>query len=333
MVLPQAAARAGSAMVERSRLALLAALPGLALARAGAAADAPDAADTGRFVEHLDIPSREFPRRKVVVWLPPGYARGRRRYGVLYAQDGQNLFAPANPFGNGPWDVDGHLRRLTAAGVPLRPVIVVAIENGGLDRSREYQPAAAIETLPAELQRLAPEASSSEDFSPRSDQYVDYMVKDLKPFIDRHYRTRRDRADTFLLGSSKGGLISLYALCRAPAVFGGAACLSTHWIVTTRPALLGPPLDPRVARMAGAWQAWLAGHLPRAGRHRLYFDHGTLGLDAHYGPWQARMDALAHARGYRDGVDYLSRVLDGADHNERAWRARLAEPLTFLLAP
>lgn len=325
-------------MVQRARLALLAALPGLALsglvrARGARALEAGiDGADLGRFVEHQDIPSRDFPRRKVMVWLPPGYDAGRRRYGVLYVQDGQNLFAPANPFGHGPWDVDGHLRRLAAAHAGPREVIVVGIWNGGLDRSREYEPAAAIEALPPGLRPLVPDASSSDDRSPRSDQYLDFLVGELKPFIDRTYRTRRGRADTFLMGSSKGGLVSLYALCRHPGVFGGAACLSTHWILTTNPVLLSPAPDARVARIAEAWQDWLAGHLPRAGRHRLYFDHGSRGLDALYGPWQARMDALAQARGYRPGRDYLSLAFEGADHNEAAWRARLDQPLRFLLA-
>ena len=311
-------------MVERHRLALLAALPGLALASRIRADETPD---RGRIIEHVDIPSRRFPGRKVYVWLPPAYVGSRKRHSVLYMQDGQNLFAPANPYNHGPWDVDGHLLRLAASG-HLRRTIVVGIANGELDRGREYEPPMVAARLGPDLR---PELSRSADHGSLADAYLDYLVGELKPFIDRRYRTRPGREDTLLMGSSKGGLISLYALCRHPGVFGGAACLSTHWIVSTNRALMEPEPSPRLAEAAGVWLDWLGEHLPRAGRHRLYFDHGSLGLDRLYGPWQQRMDRVATEHGYRPGRDYLSLDFPGADHDESAWRQRLDRPLGFLL--
>jgi hypothetical protein len=312
-------------MVERQRLALLAALPGLALTGRAIGAAVPE--DRGRLIEHTDIPSKHFAGRKVQVWLPPGYAASRQRCRVLYMQDGQNLFAPANPFNNGPWDVDGHLLRLAAAG-HFRKTMVVGISNGELNRGREYEPPVVAERLGPVFQ---PDLSADASHASLADAYLDFLVGELKPFIDRTYRTRSGRADTFLMGSSKGGLISLYALCRHPQVFGGAACLSTHWPVTTNQALFQPEPSPRLDLAAGAWLDWLGEHLPRAGRHRLYFDHGSLGLDRLYAPWQQRMDALAAVRGYRAERDYLSLVFPGQDHNETAWRQRLDRPLGFLL--
>jgi enterochelin esterase-like enzyme len=311
-------------MVERRRLALLAALPGLALASHVHAAGSED---RGRIIEHTDIPSKRFPNRKVFVWLPPGYQASLKRCSVLYMQDGENLFAPANPYNHGPWDVDGHLLRMAKTG-HLRRTMVVGVVNGGLNRGREYEPPMVAERLGPDFR---PEFSTDADHGSRADAYLDFLVGELKPFIDRTYRTRPDRKDTLLMGSSKGGLISLYALCRHPEVFGGAACLSTHWIVTTNRALMEPQPSPRLAESAGAWLDWLGENLPRAGRHRLYFDHGSLGLDRLYGPYQLRMDALALARGYRSGHDYLSLDFPGADHNETAWRQRLDRPLGFLL--
>lgn len=116
------------------------------------------------------------------------------------------------------------------------------------------------------------------------------------------------------MGSSMGGLISLYAVNEYPDVFGAAACLSTHW-----PAVEGVVLP------------YLHDHLPAPGRHRFYFDHGTTTIDVLYSPIQRQVDDLMAAAGYRPGHDWLTRVFPGARHFESDWRARVHVPLTFLL--
>ncbi len=115
------------------------------------------------------------------------------------------------------------------------------------------------------------------------------------------------------MGSSMGGLISLYALEQYPAVFGGAGCVSTHW-----PA----GRNGLVHAMGSA--------LPRAGSHRLYFDYGTAALDSSYEPYQQRMDEYVQAAGYRQGHDWVTLRFPGADHSETAWRERVHLPLQFL---
>lgn len=292
----------------------------------------------GRWVDWEHFPSRFVAPRKVRVWLPPEYDASHENFAVLYMQDGQNLFDPPSPMARGAWDVDRHLLALRKSG-EVRPTIVVAVWNAEDNRAREYGPQAPIEALPAELRRLVPPAGRSADTEPLADGYVRFLATELKPFIDGHYRTRAGRDDTFVMGSSMGGLISLYALCSFPEVFGAAGCLSTHWVITTHyaafPAHFAPGAggDPRVERMAAAYRDWLRGHLPPAGRHRLYFDHGTQGLDGLYGPHQQLVDDLLAAKGYRPGVDWMTRVFPGAPHDESAWRERLAIPLTFLLRP
>ena len=140
------------------------------------------------------------------------------------------------------------------------------------------------------------------------------MVTELKPFIDATYRTLAGPADTFVMGSSMGGLISAYAIAEYPDMFGGAACVSTHW-----PAADGAVID------------YLAGHLPDPASHRLYFDYGTATLDALYEPYQQRMDAVMRRSGYVEGQNWVTLKFDGAEHNEQAWRQRAALPLQFLL--
>jgi len=147
-----------------------------------------------------------------------------------------------------------------------------------------------------------------------SDNYLKFLVHELKPFVDENYRTLTDRDNTFVIGSSMGGLISAYAISEYPEVFGGAACMSSHWPVGD-----------------GVVIEWFDNHWPVAGVQRIYFDYGTETLDAAYEPYQKQMDEVMHKYGYTDGHDWTTRRFEGADHSPRAWRERLHIPLKFLL--
>jgi enterochelin esterase-like enzyme len=118
-----------------------------------------------------------------------------------------------------------------------------------------------------------------------------------------------------------GGLISLYAACEYPAVFGGAACLSTHW-----PGIFTVEGNPFPAAMFRYMQE----QLPAPGMSRIYFDHGDRTLDALYPPLQRGADSVMRATGYSD-ADFRSLFFPGAEHSEKAWRERLKEPLLYLL--
>jgi hypothetical protein len=293
-----------------------------------AVATAPGREIVGRLERYAPYPSQAVTPRNVYVWLPPGYDASNEPHAVLYVQDGQNLFDGTTSITGAAWNMDLHLAALMRAG-RVRPTIVVGIANTR-DRWREYAPQAALAGLPQELRdRLAAEAGGA----PLADRYLEFIVRELKPFIDAHFRTRTGRADTFIMGSSTGALVSLYAVLRYPEVFGGAACLSTHWpLATNRELLLAPGSIP--ARLiSDAYITWIDAHLPVAGRHRFYFDHGSVFLDALYDGYQRRVDALGAAHGYRTDVDWMSRTFPGATHSEKAWDERLDGPLEFLLRP
>ena len=299
------------------RLLLL--LAALALPAAALAAE-----DQGRFVEIAAAPSTQaaIAPPHLTVWLPPGYDASRRRYGVVYMQDGQNVFFPDRAsFGN-VWAADKSLLRLIAA-KRIAPVIVVAIDNPGIARYRQYFPqalyAAASPTLRRQFDALAGGTITG-------DAYVAFLARDLKPMIDRRFRTRRDAAHNAIVGSSMGGLISCYAFVRAPTAFGRAACVSTHWPLAD-PADVGP-FRPELAAI---WKDWLDTHLgPPRGR-KLWMDHGTATLDAAYGPWQEAIDGDLTALGWKRGRDFVSRAYPGAAHEERAWAARLDDIFAWLL--
>lgn len=146
--------------------------------------------------------------RRVWLYLPPDYATSRARYPVLYMHDGQNVFDERTSFA-GEWGVDETLDSLHALGD--RGVIVVAVDNGGTHRMDEYDPW---------------RSANAQLGGGEGDAYVGFLVHDLKPWIDQHYRTRRDPGHTGIMGSSMGGLISLYATLKHPEVFGRAGVFS-----------------------------------------------------------------------------------------------------------
>jgi len=144
--------------------------------------------------------------RRIWIYLPPDYAHSKKRYGVLYMHDGQNLFDNATSY-SGEWGVDEYLDSIFKKG--KKEVIVVGVDNGLNKRMNEYNP--------WEFQNFG---------KGEGDQYVNFLVKDLKPFIDKHYRTLKNKSNTFIAGSSMGGLISLYAVLKYPQVYGGAGIFS-----------------------------------------------------------------------------------------------------------
>lgn len=271
---------------------------------------APALAATGQVDSYQAFASAHVAARNVDVWLPPGYAdHPHKRYPVLYMQDGQNLFDPALSYTGVDWGIDETMTRLIAE-AKVREVIVVGIWNTPR-RFGEYMPQQAVTTPYVETGVGQPPMPRN---AVTSDSYLKFLVTELKPFIDATYRTLPHRDDTFIMGSSMGGLISLYAMAEYPDVFGGVGAMSTHW-----PAGDGIVID------------WLAQHLPDPRTHRIYYDHGTATLDAAYGPFQQRMDAVMRTGGYVEGRNWITRRFEGAEHNERAWRARVEVPLEFLL--
>ena len=309
-------------MNRRHALTLLAAtplIPGLARA---------ETATQGRLVEHPTIASINVQPRDVTVWLPPGYdAQPDTRWPVLYMHDGQNLFDPARaPFGE--WCVDEHLTRLAPTG-QIRSPIVVGVHNTPL-RLREYVPADLIAALPDDMRD---EVQAIYGGPPLSDGYLRFLVEELKPFIDRTYRTLPGRDDTAVMGSSMGGLISLYAVMKHPAVFGSAGCLSTHWPLKVDS--LGDDATAIAAwreRLVAAWTGVIRNGLPAPTDHRLYFDRGDETLDAFYAAFQSVVDATISDLGWPPDR-FRSLVFPGAQHNEASWNQRLDVPLTFLVPP
>jgi predicted alpha/beta superfamily hydrolase len=260
------------------------------------------------------LPQVESPQlgnhRDVLIWLPPTYAAGDRRYPVIYMHDGQNLFDAQSGY-SGEWQVDETLTALAAEGLEA---IVVGLPNAGQARSLEYNPYHFAE-MP--------------DLMGRGADYIRFLVETIKPLIDADFRTLPDAAHTTIAGSSMGGLISLYGFLLYPQVFGLCGAFSTaYWFG-------GCSLLPDVQARA-------------EGRGKVYLDVGTREGDIFAGRWidwkvrsddphesyvegvQDLRDALL-ARGYRPGENLLYVEEADAPHHESAWARRLPNALRFLL--
>lgn len=229
-------------------------------------------------------------RRDILIYLPPSYSMGERRYPVVYMHDGQNLFDEATSFA-GEWRVDETLEALSTQGVEA---IVVGVPNQGESRLDEYSPF---------KDRIGNGG--------KGDAYLAFLVRTLKPRIDRDFRTFPGRAHTSMIGSSMGGLISLYAAFRYAGTFGAAGVMSPSIWFAERAIL-------SFVRKA----LFIPG--------KIYMD---MGLSEGHGMVSdaRRMRTLLCEKGYRPGHDLLYVEERHGRHTESAWAGRLPAALRFLI--
>jgi predicted alpha/beta superfamily hydrolase len=236
-------------------------------------------------------------RRDVIVYLPPDYERAEARYPVLYLQDGQNLFDPATAFGGRDWRAANTIDELIGRGL-IEPIIVVGIYNTGVRRISEYTP-----TRDRRLRKGG-----------KGDRYAEMLVRELKPFIDHEYRTRKSAAHTGVGGSSLGSLVSLQAGLLYPRVFGKLAILSPSVWWDERSIL-------NVVRNYRERQ-----------RARIWLDAGTAeGSDGSKVIEDLRLlRAALVEKGWTEGVNLRYSEIESAGHDEGAWGARLGSVIEYL---
>lgn len=241
--------------------------------------------------------------RNLLVWLPPDYTASTRRYPVLYLHDGQNLFDQFTSYA-GEWRVDETMHQLSDEGYPA---IIVGVPNMGSQRINEYSP-----------------FHDPHFGGGHGEQYLAFLTKTLKPLIDQQFRTLQHRQHTGIVGSSMGGLISLYGFFHHADVFGCVGALSPSlWF----------------ARRAIFRYVTKAPYQPG----RVYLDvggrEGPAGSEALRGAGQPNltlrttreMQRLLLSKSYRADTDLLYIEDPEATHSEAAWAERLPGALRFLL--
>lgn len=276
----------------------------------------------GKTVKIDSFKSKFVQARNIEIWLPAEYDQNpKKTYPVLYMQDGQNVFDATTAIHKIAWEADDTAAKLTAIN-RVEPFIIVAIWNTD-DRFVEYFPEKAALNFKKSDQGIFNQATQKvnpKGIALLGDEYLKFITQELKPYVDKTYRTKTDTANTAICGSSMGALISLYALCEYPNVFGEAACISTHWTLVP---------DFANGSLSDAFKKYLYEKMPSPENHRIYFDYGTVTMDKYYEPHQKTVDGIMRAKGYND-ANWLTKKFEGDAHVEKDWQERFHEVLIFL---
>ena len=236
-------------------------------------------------------------KRKVMVWLPPSYKKGTKRYPVLYMHDGQNVFDEAGSFMGVEWQADEAADRLIKEG-KSRELIIVAVDNMEDKRPYEYTP------------------YKEKKGGGGGHLYGKFLVTELKPYIDDKYRTLKDRENTGICGSSLGGLISLYLGFEYHDVFSALGVVS-----------------PYFGKEQGEIYDYVKEKkLVSAALTRICIDMGTAEGDFKEGEVS---NMVLNSRRMNDTlkkkeVEVKYTEYEGAVHNEGAWQKRFPEVLEYL---
>ena len=275
----------------------------------------------GKLIRVDSFPSKNITPRPVDVWLPDNYY-SEKKYAVLYMHDGQNLFDATTTWNKQEWMIDEVATRLMKEGI-TRDFIVVGIHNIPQIRWQDLFPQKAMDYMDKSAKEEVYKNAAKNNFSThlKGDAYLKFLVTELKPYIDETYSVHSNKENTFIAGSSMGGLMSMYAISEYPDIFQGAACVSTHW-VGAMPQANNP--------FPEAIFSYVAKHVPSPENHKLYFDYGDKTLDQYYPQYAPKVDSIYTNNGYTE-KNFRNIFYPDTDHSEKSWQARIDVPLTFLL--
>ena len=260
--------------------------------------------------------------RNVDIWLPENFDKSKK-YSVVYMHDGQMLFDSSKTWNKTAWDADDTFGKLLKDG-KIRDCIIVGIWNVPEKRFADYFPQKIIDSIPEPTKTTILKHQINGE--PSADNYLKFIVKELKPYIDKNYPTKPEVDNTFMIGSSMGGLISIYALCEYPNTFSGVACLSIHSPLASF-ELIDKNTDNEVS---SKFRDYLEKNLPEANTKKIYFDYGNLTGDSFYEPYQSKIDKIMNNKGFSSNF-WETLFFEGESHTETSWAKRLSIPVLFLL--
>lgn len=253
-----------------------------------------------------------FDGRTVDFWSP-GVPTGH----LLIAHDGQNVFKRRSATGRRSWKMTQSAIKVSDK-LGIAPPAIIAVFHS---RSPENPWGRILDLAPQDPYQngvtVADEAKtevSLEDLQGNS--YLEEITEVITPKICEETGLDLLHLNKAVIGSSMGGLASLYALSKRPDFFTTSLALSPHWLAG------GEPLVDA-----------LLGSLPAPGKHKIWMSHGTGGYDAKYGPFQKYADQRMRDAGWQDEEDFVTRVYSRSGHNEKSWAKCLSDPLRFWLSP
>lgn len=235
---------------------------------------------------------------------------------LLIAHDGQNVFRRCSATGRRSWRMAQSAVKVSGELGIIPPAIIAVFHS----RSSESPWGRILDLAPQDLYQngvdVAGEANdeiSLDDL--QGNKYLAEITDVIAPTICQEIGLDLMALNKAVIGSSMGGLASLYAMSKRPDFFSVSLALSPHWLAGEA-ALVDALLDS----------------FPKPGTHRVWMSHGTGGYDAKYGPFQRHADQRLREVGWRDEEDFVTRVYNRSGHNERSWAKYLADPLRFWLS-
>jgi predicted alpha/beta superfamily hydrolase len=272
----------------------------------------------GTVIHLKNFVSAYVPARDIDILLPPNYFTTTDRYPVVYMHDGQMLFDTTYTWNHQEWEVDETLQRLTDSNL-IHHCIIVAIHSISRFRYAELYPTTTRNYLTvAANKRLQTKMSDTTD----ANKYLTFLAKEVKLYVDNNYRTMTGPKHTAIAGSSMGGLISWYAVCEYPMVFGKAICLSTHW-----PG--GNPKDKEASQLFNSFYKYLINQLPEPYEAKFYFTHGGKTLDSFYTQYQKKVNTVFKQKKFTKKEFRFVNIPEAA-HDEKSWAHQLDEALVFM---
>jgi Putative esterase len=263
--------------------------------------------------------------RTVDIYVPTGLL-GVKKAKTLYLHDGQMLFDSTQTWNKKEWKIDEGVST-TLARYAHDPFIVVGIHNDPPNRYAEFFPQAVAAYMPESYRNLLMDKLWNGEL--KADAYLHWIEQTLVPFVESEFQVGKKTKDRMVMGSSMGGLISLYALCEKPKLFGGAACLSIH----TPMINYGMFEEGMVEALVVPFNLYLEQNLQADRKHFLYVDRGTETLDASYKPYHDLLLKTLASVGYDiSNPHFLEAVVEGTGHDEGAWASRWHVPLLFMIA-
>ncbi|VXC26749.1 putative esterase [Flavobacterium sp. 9AF] len=278
----------------------------------------------GNIIRIDSFPTKLIKPRAVDIWIPIGYSN-KKKYNVIYMHDGQNLFDSNTTWNKQEWMADETAIKLMDQ-EEVENFIIVGIHNIPDLRFFDLYPKKTINYLPKKVKDSLFEDSKKKklnitDNSFKGDDYLKFIVTELKPYIDANFFTLKEAENTFVGGSSMGGLMSMYAICEYPSIFSGAICISTHW-----PGLYPEEKNP----IPSSFFNYLKANIPSSTNHKFYFDFGTETLDQHYPQYEETVNQLFLEKGYNN-THFKNLRFEGENHSEASWQKRFDIPLLFML--
>jgi enterochelin esterase-like enzyme len=269
-----------------------------------------------------NIESEFISDRPLDIWLPRTYD-GKRKHAVLCMYDAQMLFDGSSTWNGQEWRVDEVVDSLLGKKTII-PTVVVALHNGGQKRNFEYFPQKPAEKLHATfsdsvMSEIAQRYGSDTVFSVSSDAYLKYVTHEVLPMVWDNFKVYKEPSVTAIMGSSMGGLMSMYAIGEYPDIFGTALCMSTHW-----PGGFAPNEE-----IPTVFNAYVKQNIIPERVGKIYFDYGTETLDAMYEPFQNQVNEVLEENGFVQGENWTTENFPGAAHDEKSWAKRLHIPLIF----